>query len=67
MTTLGQRTRLGLGHVPSPVAKPEGPLMDSPTGIQGRGRGVPIKQRRVQLPEGSGLAGQPDAIAVDVS
>ena len=30
MTTLGPLTRLGLGHMPSPVAGPEGPLTDSP-------------------------------------
>lgn len=30
MTTLGPLTRLGLGHMPGPVAGPEGPLIDSP-------------------------------------
>lgn len=30
MNTLGPLTRLGLGHMPSPVAGPEHPLIDSP-------------------------------------
>lgn len=64
MTTLGPLTRLGLGHMPSPVAGPEGPLTDSPHEPLEVGA-YSHKQRIVQLPEGRRLAGQADAIAVN--
>lgn len=65
MSTPEPLTGLGLDHMPSPVARPEGPLFGSRTGIHGGGT-IPIKQRSAQLPEEErGLAGQADTISAD--
>lgn len=66
MTAPEPLTGLGLDHMPSPVAKPEG-LCLTATLESVEGGTIPIKQRSTQLPEEErGLAGQADAITAEL-
>lgn len=66
MTAPEPLTGLGLDHMPSPVAKPEG-LCLTATLESVEGGTIPIKQRSAQLPEEErGLAGQADAITAEL-
>ena len=65
MTTPEPPTRLGLDHMASRVARPEGPVFDRRAGGRGGGT-IPIKQRSAQFPEEEQrLAGQAEAITSD--